>query len=157
MAIVKSNFYAQELNQFAPNRVRGELLDWGLNSLQMEVAIDASESADLRAGDIVKIAPTSTGKLKVVAADGTEAVKGMIIFNAKKEVLKAGDMITIAMRDAVMNCVTEEAINAGDEVYYKAADGSITKTKATNAVRLGIAMAKVPATSGGIFIPVLLG
>lgn len=157
MAIVKTNFYSQELNQFAPKRVRGELLDWGLNSLQLEVAIDASQTDALYAGDAVKIAPTSTGKLKVVAAAGTDAIKGIILFNAKKEKAEAGDMITIAMRDAVVNCVTEDAINAGEEVFYKEADGSVTRTKASGAIRLGIAMAKVPATSGGIFIPVLLG
>lgn len=157
MAIVKTNFYAQELNQFAPKRVRGELLDWGLNSLQMEVAIDASVAGSLYAGDVVAISPNSTGKLKVVASDGTEAIKGMIIFNAKKEEWKAGDMLTIAMTGSVMNCVTEEAINAGDEVYYAPADGSITKTQASGAVRLGYALAKVPATTGGIFVPVLLG
>lgn len=155
MAIVKTNFYAQELNQFAPNRVRGELLDWGLNSLQMEVQIDASEAGTLYAGDMVAVIPTSKGKLKVVAATGSEKLQGMIIFNAKKEELKAGDMLTIAIRDAVMNCVTEEAIDAGDEVYFNPSDGSITKT--TGSVRLGIAMAQVPATSGGTFIPVLLG
>ena len=39
MAIVKTDFYAQSLNQFMPDRVRGELLDWGLNAWVLDVVI----------------------------------------------------------------------------------------------------------------------
>ena len=55
MSITKTNFYSQELNAFTPNRVRGELLDWGLNAMTVEVQIDASEADTLYAGDLVKI------------------------------------------------------------------------------------------------------
>lgn len=156
MAIVKTNFYAQELNQLAPKRVRGELLDWGLNSLQLEVQIDASETGTLYAGDLVKIAATSTGKPKFVAGSASDAAVGYILFNAKKEAFKAGDRVTILVREGVLNCVTEEAIDAGDIVYYKDADGSVTKTKPSGAQRMGMAMAAVSATTGGTFIPVLV-
>ena len=95
MAIVKADFYKHELNQFLPNRVRGEYLDWGLNAMVMEVQIDATETGTLYAGDPVKIASTSKGKLKVVAA-GADAAFGYILFNPKHETAKAGDTVTIA-------------------------------------------------------------
>lgn len=156
MSIVKANFYAQELNQFAPKRVRGELLDWGLNSLQLEGQIDASETGTLYAGDLVKIAPTSKGKLKFVKGEATDRAVGYILWNARKHEIKAGDIVTVAIREAVLNCVTEEAVSAGDVVYYKDADGSITTTQPSGAQRMGIALEAVEATTGGTFIPVLV-
>ena len=81
MAIVKANFYKQSLNQFAPNRVRGEYLDWGLSAEVIEVQIDVSQTDPLYAGDPVKILATSKGKLKVVAGDATDKFVGYIIYN----------------------------------------------------------------------------
>lgn len=156
MAIVKANFYKQDLNQFAPHRVRGELLDWGMSGLQLEVKIAASETDTLYAGDVVTILSTSTGKPKVVKGSATDACVGYILYNPKKEAFKAGDIVTILVREAVLNCVTEDAISAGDLVYYKDADGSVTKTKPTNAQRMGFAMEAVAATDGGTFISVLV-
>src|SRR5699024_1795872 len=83
MAITKSDFYAQSLNQFAPHRLRGEYLDWGLNAWVLEVQIDASQVTPLYAGDLVKIYPDSTGKLKVVAGASTDKCVGYILYNAK--------------------------------------------------------------------------
>lgn len=157
MAITKTNFYAQSLNQFGPHRLRGEYLDWGLNAMVMEVQIDASEAGTLYAGDPVEIASTSTGKLKVVACDQAHAPFGFIIFNPKKESYKAGDIVSVLCKDGVMECVTEDAINAGVSVYYKVSDGSVTTTQPTNAVLIGKTMAKVSATSGGTLVPVLIG
>lgn len=157
MAIVKTNFYAQSLNQFAPKRVRGDLLDWGLSSLQMEVVIDETETGTLYAGDAVEIVATSTGKLSVKAATSNDAAFGYIVYNSKREAIKAGHIVTVCLKDGVLNCVTEEAIDAGDAVYFNTADGSVTKTAGSNTVRMGRAMAKTTAVSGGQFIPVLLG
>ncbi len=157
MAIVKTDFYTQSLNQFAPKRLRGELLDWGLNAMVMDVQIDASETGTLYAGDPVAIAPTSTGKLKVVAAAQDVKPFGFIIFNAKHETFKAGDVISILCKDGVMSCVTEEAINAGVDVYMNTTDGSITATQPTGASVIGKTGAKVAATTGGTLIPVIIG
>ena len=155
MAIVKTNFYSQELNQFAPKRLRGELLDWGLNALVLDVQIDASETGTLYAGDPVKLAATSQGKPKVVASAAADAL-GYIIFNAKKEAYKAGDIVSILIDGGVLECVTEEAINAGVEVAYKDADGSVTATIAQGTEPMGIVMSKVAATTGGTLVPVLV-
>ena len=156
MSITKTNFYSQELNALAPHRVRGELLDWGLNALTMEVQIDASETDTLYAGDLVKIKSTSTGKPKFVKGAATDKCVGYIVFNPKKNSFKAGDIVTVLVREAVLNCVTEDAVAAGDIVYYVDADGSVTKTQPTGAQRMGFAMAAVSATEGGTFIPVLV-
>lgn len=156
MAIVKTNFFAQSLNQFAPNRVRGELLDWGLSATVLEAQIDASVEGTLYAGDPVKIASTSTGKLKVVPAESTDPFCGYILFNPKHDEWKAGMICSILVTNGILNCVTEEALNAGTPVYYKDADGSITADGAAGARVMGITMAKVPATSGGIFVPVMI-
>ena len=59
MAITKTDFYKQSLNQFMPNRVRGEMLDWGLSGEVIEAQIDVSQETPLYAGDPVKILPTS--------------------------------------------------------------------------------------------------
>ena len=133
MAIVKANFYKQDLNQFAPHRVRGELLDWGMSGLQMEVKIDASETETLYAGDLVKILATSTGKPKFVKGSATDKCVGYILYNPKKEAIKAGDI-----------------------VYYNDEDGSVTKTQPSGAQRMGFAVAATAATEGGTFIPVLV-
>lgn len=154
MAITKSDFYAQSLNQFAPKRLRGELLDWGLNAWVLEVQIDASQATSLYAGDLVKVYPDSTGKLKVVAGASTDKCVGYILYNAKREEFKAGDICSILIRGGIINAVTEEEINAGAEVYYKDADGSVSATASGN--RMGFAMAKTEATVGGTFIPVLI-
>lgn len=156
MAITKTNFFAQSLNQFAPNRVRGEYLDWGLSATVLEAQIDASVEGSLYAGDPVKIASTSTGKLKVVAAASTDPFVGYILFNPKHEEWKAGMICSILCTNGVLNCVTEEAINAGTPVYYKDADGSITTTGGTGARVMGVTMEKVPAVEGGTFVPVLI-
>ena len=156
MAIVKTDFYKQDLNQFAPHRVRGELLDWGLNSLQIEVKIDASETATLYAGDLVKILSTSTGKPKFVKGSATDKCVGYILYNSKKEAFKAGDIVTILIREGVLNCVTEDALDAGDIVFYKDADGSVTKTQPSGAQRMGFAVSATSATEGGTMVPVLV-
>lgn len=157
MSITKTNFYSQELNAFVPHRVRGELMDWGLNAMQMEVEIDASETGKVYAGDAVKIVSTSTGKLKVVPIAQADAAFGFVLFNPKKEAYVAGDICTILVKDGVLNCVTEDAINAGVTVYFKVADGSITSTQPTNAIAIGKTMEKVSAVSGGGFVKVLIG
>ena len=157
MSITKTNFYSQELNAFVPHRVRGELMDWGLNAMQMEVEIDSTVTGSVYAGDAVKIVSTSTGKLKVVPITQTDAAFGFVLFNPKKESYVAGDICTILVKDGVLNCVTEDAINAGVTVYFDVADGSITSTQPTNAIAIGKTMEKVSAVSGGAFVKVLIG
>ena len=156
MAIVKTNFYTQSLNQFMPERLRGELLDWGLNAWVLDVVIDASEEGTLYAGDIVKICPTSTGKVKVVAGESTDRAVGYIIFNAQNEAFKAGDHCSILLRGGVIECITEEALDAGDIVAYKDADGSVTATIGAGVQRMGMAMSATSATEGGVRVPVLV-
>lgn len=158
MAIVKANFYKHSLNQFVPNRVRGEYLDWGLNALVMEGKIDESQETPLYAGDPVKIAATSTGKLKVVAADATDKFVGFILYNPKHETAKAGDIVSVLIKDGVISCVTEEAIDAGTIVYYNATDGSITATAPADAQsRVGVTLEKTSAVEGGSLVAVLIG
>lgn len=154
MAITKTDFYKQSLNQFMPNRVRGELLDWGLSGEVIEVQIDETQTDLLYAGDPVKIVSTSKGKLKVVAGAVTDKFVGYIIFNPKHETFKAGDIVSILLRGAVMNCVTEEALDAGSIVYY-AEDGSVTATAPAGAQsRVGVVFEATAATEGGVFVPV---
>lgn len=157
MAITKTDFYNQDLNQFAPGRVRGEYLDWGLNALVLDVQIDASEDSTLYPGDIVNIAPTSTGKLKVVEGANTTAPQAVILFNPKKTSYVAGDFCTVLLSGGVVNEVTADAVNAGDPLYYNTTDGSVTKTNPGSAIQLGIAMAAVTANASGTLIPVLVG
>lgn len=158
MAIVKANFYKHSLNQFVPNRVRGEYLDWGLNALVMEAKIDESQATPLYAGDPVKIAATSTGKLKVVAADATDKFVGFILYNPKHETAQAGDIVSVIIKDGVISCVTEEAIDAGTIVYYDATDGSVTATPPASAQsRVGVTLEKTSAVEGGALVAVLIG
>lgn len=153
MAIVKTNFYAQSLNQFAPNRLRGEYLDWGLNAQVMEVEIDAS-SAPIYAGDKVTIVATSKGKLKVKAAAGADKAYGYALYNSKHSVFNPGDIISVLRDGGVISAVTDEEISAGDVVYYDPADGGVTKTKGTLSGPMGIALAAVAAAENGVLIPV---
>lgn len=128
MAIVKTDFYTQQLNQFAPHRLRGEYCDWGLNAQVMEVEIDESQTDPLYAGDKVAIVATSTGKLKVKAAGSGDAGYGYILYNAKKEKLVAGDIVSVLRDGGAIYEVTDEAIAAGTVVYYDPADGGVTAT-----------------------------
>lgn len=153
MAIVKANFYAQTLNQFAPHRLRGEYLDWGLNAQVMEVQIDDSVATEVYPGDALKIVVTSTGKLKVAPVAAGDAAYGYAIYNAKKSTFKAGDIISVLRDGGVMAQVTEEEIAAGTTVYFNPTDGSITATADDN-VFAGIALAAVAAVEGGTLIPV---
>lgn len=151
MAIIKKDFCAQSLNQFAPKRLRGEYLDWGLNAQVMEAVIDASVEGEVFPGDAVKISATSKGKLKVVPA-ATGSAYGFVLYNAKHESFKAGDIVSVLCSGGVMAMVTEETIAAGAKVYAKA-DGSITATAGTN-VPAGIAMEATTAKTGGVIFPV---
>lgn len=155
MAIVKANFYKQSLNQFMPNRVRGEYLDWGLSAEVIEGQIDVSQETPIYPGDAVKIVATSKGKIKVVAADATDKFVGYVIYNPKHETFKAGDIVSVMLRGGVLNCVTEEAIDAGTVVYFDATDGSITATPPANAKsRVGVTFEATSAVEGGAFVPV---
>ena len=155
MAIVKANFYKQSLNQFMPNRVRGEYLDWGLSAEVIEGQIAATQETPIYPGDAVKIVATSKGKIKVVAADATDKFVGYVIYNPKHETFKAGDIVSVMLRGGVMNCVTEEAIDAGTVVYFDATDGSITATPPANAKsRVGVTFEATSAVEGGAFVPV---
>lgn len=153
MAIDKTKFYFQSLNQFAPNRVRGEELDWGLNAQVVEVEADASVATPIWPGDAVKIVATSTGKLKVAAAEAGDAVYGYALYNPKKQNYAAHDKFSVLRDGGAISEVTEEAIDAGTTVYFKVEDGSVTTTAAGN-ILLGIALAKVPAVAEGTLIPV---
>lgn len=154
MAIEKTNFYTQDLNQFAPHRLRGEYLDWGLNAEVIEVKIDESQADPIFPGDAVAIVATSTGKLKVKAAAAGDTVFGFALYNPKYATWKKGDIISVLRDGGVIAAVTEAAINAGDYVKYSAADGSVVKGSADD--NNGIAMAAVTATEGGVLIPVLI-
>lgn len=148
MAFDKTTFYAHSLNQFAPNRIRGEYLDWGLNAQVMEVEIASTQATALYAGDPVSIVTTSTGKPKVVAATASTRVYGVILYNPKHETYKAGDIVSILCDGGHVMEATTEAINAGAVVYIKPATGEITATS-TNNIKLGIAMEKTSATTDG--------
>lgn len=154
MAINKANFYTQSLNQFAPHRLRGEYLDWGLNAEVIEVMIDESQTAPVYPGDALTIVATSTGKLKVKAAGATDTIFGFALYNPKHMTWKAGDILSALRDGGVIMAVTEAAVAAGAKVAY-AADGSVA-TAAASATACGIAMAAVSATEGGVLIPVLV-
>lgn len=155
MAIDKTNFYTQNLNQFAPHRLRGEYLDWGLNAEVIEVMIDASQATPIYPGDALTIVGTSTGKLKVKAAGAADTIFGFALFNPKYSTWKAGDILSCLRDGGVIMCVTEAAVVAGATVAYSAADGSVA-TAAAGSKPCGIAMAAVAATVGGVMIPVLV-
>lgn len=156
MAIVKTNFYTQDLNQFAPHRLRGEYLDWGLNAEVIEVEIDASQGATpVYAGDALTIVATSKGKLKVKAAGAADPVFGFALFNPKHTSFKAGDILSCLRDGGVISMVTEATVAAGATVAYNATDGSIA-TVAKGGSPIGIALAAVAAKEGGTLIPVLV-
>lgn len=156
MAIVKTNFYTQDLNQFAPHRLRGEYLDWGLNAEVIEVKIDASQGdTPVYAGDALTIVATSTGKLKVKAAGAGDPIFGFALFNPKHTSYKPGDIVSCLCDGGVVSMVTEATVKAGATVAYAAADGSVA-TVAQGGSPIGIAMAAVTATEGGTLIPVLV-
>ena len=152
MAIVKSNFYAQDLNMFAPKHLRGELASWSMNAQTVEVEIDASQVDPIYAGDKVAIVATSKGKLKVKAAADGDKAYGFVLYNPKKIELKAGDIVTVLRDGGVILAVTEKTIAAGENVYYDAADGSVTNEEKGEVI--GVAMEAVSATAGGALIPV---
>lgn len=155
MAITKANFYTQSLNQFAPHRLRGEYLDWGLNAEVIEVMIDATQEAPIYPGDALTIVSTSTGKLKVKAAGAEDTIFGFALYNPKYATWKAGDILSCLRDGGVIMAVTEATVAAGAVVAYAAADGSVaTATSGTKPV--GIAMAAVTETEGGTLIPVLV-
>jgi len=154
MAIEKTNFYTQNLNQFAPHRLRGEYLDWGLNAEVIEVMIDKSQADPIYPGDALAIVPTSTGKLKVKAAAAGDTIFGFALFNPKYATWKAGDILSCLRDGGVISEVTEAAIAAGAAVKYDPTDGSIVAAAAGEGN--GIAMANVAATAGGTLIPVLI-
>lgn len=153
MAFDKTTFYAHSLNQFAPNRIRGEYLDWGLNAQVMEVEIDSTQATALYAGDPVSIVTTSTGKIKVVAATASTRVYGYILYNPKHETYKAGDIVSILCDGGCIMEATTEAINAGAVVYMKPATGEITTTSSSN-IKMGIALQKSSASTNGSLIAV---
>ena len=155
MAIEKTNFYTQNLNQFAPHRLRGEYLDWGLNAEVIEVMIDASQEDPIYPGDALTIVATSTGKLKVKAAAAGDVIFGFALFNPKYSTWKAGDILSCLRDGGVIMCVTEAEVAAGAAVAYAAADGSVA-TASAGSTPCGIALAAVAATEGGVMIPVLV-
>jgi hypothetical protein len=152
MAIVKTDFYAQDLNMFAPKHLRGELASWSMNAQTVEVEIDASQETPIYAGDKVAIVATSKGKLKVKAAAEGDKGYGFVLYNPKKVEWKAGDIVTVLRDGGVILAVTEKAIAAGEEVYYDPTDGSVTNV--ANGEVIGIAMEAVSATTGGVLIAV---
>lgn len=155
MAIVKTNFYTQDLNQFAPHRLRGEYLDWGLNAEVIEVMIDESQADPIYAGDALAIVATSTGKLKVKAAAAGDTIFGFALFNPKYASWKAGQILSCLRDGGVISMVTAAAVEAGAVVAYAVADGSVVTTAAGDAP-IGIALANVAETEGGTLIPVLV-
>lgn len=156
MAIDKTNFYTQDLNQFAPHRLRGEYLDWGLNAEVIEVMVDASQGATpIFPGDAVTIVATSKGKLKVKAAGADDTIFGFALFNPKFSSWKPGEIFSCLRDGGVISMVTEAAVSAGATVAYAVADGSVA-TVAKGGSPIGIAMAAVAATEGGTLIPVLV-
>lgn len=158
MAITKTDFFLQDLNQTAPKRLRGELADWGLSAemIEVEVASTVTSAAPLYAGDKVKLLATSTGKPKVVAADATDTGFGFVIYNSRKEKYVGGDRITIVRDGGVMHMVTDEAISAGAGVYYDPTDGGCTLTSTNMGAPIGIAMAATSAVTAGSLFPVLV-
>lgn len=156
MAIVKANFYTQSLNQFAPHRLRGEYLDWGLNAEVIEVMIDASQGdTPVYPGDALTIVATSTGKLKVKTAGAADTIFGFALYNPKYMTWKPGDILSCLRDGGVIMAVTEAAVAAGATVAYAAVDGSVA-TVAAGQAPVGIALTTVAATEGGTLIPVLV-
>lgn len=154
MAIDKTTFYTQDLNQFAPHRMRGEYLDWGLNAEVIEVEIDKSQVEPIYPGDALTIVPTSTGKPKVKAAATGDTIFGFALFNPKFHTWKAGDILSCLRDGGTISAVTELAIPAGTPVYYTPADGSITNVAAGNPI--GIMWSATTAKEGGALCAILV-
>lgn len=152
MAIEKKNFLTAELNQFAISPVRGMLADWGLNAQIMEVRIADSSVATILPGDAVKVVSSTKGVLTVDAAGTTDAIYGFMIWDAKSTKGTAGKYIRVLRDGGYMQMVTADALTAGDVVYFKAADGSVTKTGSGLGKACGIAVEDSAAAENGTLV-----
>lgn len=151
MAIVIDNFLTAGLNQFAVSAVRGTLADWGLNAQVMEVTVADDAETTIRPGDPVKLVSSPVGIPTVDLADEDDKIYGFMIWSTKSIKGSAGKRITILRDGGVMKMVTADALTAGDEVYWKPSDGSVTKTP-TDGAAFGIAVEDCSANENGTLV-----
>ena len=144
-----------ELNQFAPNEPLAGLYVYMANLPQLHtVLVSASQSAALKAGDIVKLdtSSTNTNSPVVVKAGVSDDVFGIVTYNPVKNQFAAGERVAVARPNDIVWMPASAAVSVGDTLHFNtscqvASTGTGTST-------IGKALTK--AAASGDFVQVEL-
>jgi len=130
----------QNQNQFAQTSVLGKV-DETVNPNIKSVRINpASVSTVLQVGQAFKLIAGAANEILVDVAAITEKSYGVLIYNLKKNVYAAGDVIGIGCRDTVISLEASAAISRGARVQLDSTGPTIsTLTAGTNA-SIGVAL-----------------
>lgn len=143
----------QQINQFIQSEVKGSL-DLTINPTIFSVQVDAAQATDLVPGQLVKLATTAGGIMKVVASSAaTDAHFGVVRYNIKDASFPAGAVCEIAGEGSVVYMEAGAAITRGADVMYAASVQVVTAATTGNVI---VGKALDAATAAGQYIRVLL-
>ena len=144
---------AQNVNQFAQTAEKGSL-DLTINPTVFSVQVDAAQGTALVAGQLVKMATTAGGIMKVIAsAAATDKHFGVVRYNIKDASFAAGAVCEVAGGGSVIVMEAGAAIARGANVMYAANQKVVTAATTGNII---VGMALDAATADGSLIRVLL-
>ena len=139
----------QNQNQFAQTPLLGQVdMIAGPNNV-LSVRIDPASvatQAQLQAGSPMKIVDTVGTDIIVDAAAITDLSLGVIVYNPRKNLYAAGDVVEVAARGSVVYLETSAAIARGANVQAATATGLIATRASTN-FRVGKVLDKPAAAN----------
>lgn len=145
--------YQYNPNQYIIGKQKGNLTsDPNFNVLS--VKIDDSEVNNVTFAQPVVIVGTTEGKTSVkLASTESDDILGFVLYSIRKDTFKAGDYISIAIKNSIMLMEAGEAISAGAHIKVDPATNKILNYT-DGATDIGVALEK--ADGDGSLIPVLI-
>lgn len=138
----------QNQNQFAQAPVLGQVDMLSAVNIK-SVRIDpASQSTVLQAGQWLKIVDVAGTEIVVDEAAVTEKAYGVIVYNPRKNIYAAGDMVEVACKGTVVYLETSAAIARGAKVQNTPAGPTVqTLTSLATNCQVGICLDKPTAAN----------
>lgn len=147
---------SQNMNQFSQESVIGEIagsFNGGENIISAVYNPEATSTNRLVAGEAVILDTPAAPAAGVVYVDErtsehTDPIFGIVIKSAKQKEYKPGDVVKIAVRDAIVYLKASGALNAGAAVTPVLATPGSVKAVSTK-THMGVTLEKIADTAIG--------
>lgn len=123
----------QNMNQFAQTQIKGTIAAI-VNPVTLSVQIDPASQSTLYAGSAVKLQGGASNQILVDLAAATDSTFGFIIYNPKKDIFVAGDVVEIALANSVIVLEAYASITRGNNLEFYPTGNRVKQNAGVNPI-----------------------